>query len=268
MQGYTRVESRLPEMVWDGPAVRVRASPGATAARTWSARRIVLPLAALSLLAGCANYTPVATMPQHYDAFALMDQLAQSADAAPYQVGPDDVLRINVFFEPELSTESIKVDRSGQIAVPGIGPMPVEGLTTAELSSQIAELLRNDGLLRDPRVAVSIVSSATRKVIVTGEVKQSGVYDLRGDATLLEAVAMARDETDVAALDEVVIFRRVNGQRMAARFDIGLIRSGAAEDPRILENDLVVVGNSAARVLWRDIRQAIPLLGLFIRISD
>jgi polysaccharide export outer membrane protein len=249
------VEGRLPEMILDG--------------RGWRpAQRILLPLAALSLLAGCANYTPVATMPRDTAAFALMDQLASSADAAPYRVGPDDVLRINVFFEPEMSTDSIKVDRSGQIAVPGIGPLTVEGMTTTELSGNIADLLRSGGLLRDPRVAVSIVSSATRKVIVTGEVKQSGVYDLRGDATLLEAVAMARDETDIAALDEVVIFRVVNGQRMAGRFDIGAIRSGAAENPRILENDLVVVGSSAVRVLWRDIRQTIPLLGLFIRISD
>lgn len=259
----------MSELISDRADARMRLPLRAAALATRRpAQWALAPLAALSLLAGCASYSPVETMPRDAAALAMMDELARSADAAPYRVGPDDVLRINVFFEPEMSIDSIRVDRSGQIAVAGIGPMTVEGMTTTELSSRIAALLQSGGLLRDPRVAVSIVSSATRKVIVTGDVKQSGVYDLRGDVTLLEAVAMARDETDVAALDEVVIFRTIDGQRMAGRFDIGAIRAGAAEDPKILENDLVVVGNSAVRVFWRDVRQAIPLLGLFVRISN
>ena len=78
------------------------------------------------------------------------------------------------------------------------------------------------------------------------------------DVETLEAALREWERADARALDLT----------QAGRFDIGAIRAGAAENPRILENDLVVVGNSAARVLWRDIRQAIPLLGLFIRISD
>lgn len=230
-------------------------------------RRFLLLVTGAALLSGCGGgYKPIESMPRGADAYALMDELARAEESEPYRVGPDDVLRINVFFEPELSVDNIKVDRAGQIALPALGAMSVEGLTTTELAARIEDALRG-GLLRKPQVAVSIVSSAARKVIVSGEVKRSGVYDLRGDATLLEAVAMAGDESEIASLREVVVFRRVNGERMAGRFDIAAIRSGAAEDPRILGNDLIVVGYSQGRVFWRDLRQTIPLMGLFVRIS-
>jgi polysaccharide export outer membrane protein len=227
------------------------------------------PLAvAFFLLAACGGgYKPVETMPAGADAYAVMDRLALAEDAAPYRVGPDDILRVNVFFEPTLSSDSVKVDRAGQIALPGIGQINAEGMTTAELSDQVAQRLKSGGLLTEPNVAVSIVTSAARKVVVTGQVKQSGVFDLRGKATLLEAIAMAGDETEIAQLDEAVVFRTVNGERMAGRFDIGAIRCGVAEDPTILGNDMVVVGYSEARVFWRDVRQTLPIMGLFIRLS-
>ena len=64
-------------------------------------------------------------------------------------------------------------------------------------------------------------------------------------------------------MDEVVIFRTIDGQRMAARFDVNAIRSGAMDDPRILGNDVVVVGLSEAKAIWRDIRQIVPIVAVF-----
>ena len=50
---------------------------------------------------------------------------------------------------------------------------------------------------------------------------------------------------------------------MAARFDVNAIRSGAMDDPRILGNDVVVVGLSEAKAIWRDIRQIVPIVAVF-----
>jgi len=226
--------------------------------------RKTLPLAAVAVcLAGCAKgYPPVESVASDSDAYTLMGQAAQAEAAAPYRIGPDDTVSINTFFEPELSVESVKVDRSGQIGVPGIGSMTVEGLTTEELASQIEESYRGR-LLERPQVSVSIVDSADRKVVVTGQVNSSGVFEIRNSTTLLEAIAMARGENEIAKMDEVVIFRTIQGQRMAARFDVNAIRSGAMEDPRILGNDVVVVGLSEAKEIWRDIRQLVPIIAVF-----
>lgn len=227
--------------------------------------RIVWLLAAVTglLLSACTpSYKPVESIPRDDAAYRVMGDSAAREEAEPYRIGPDDTLRITTFFEPELSVESIKVDRSGQIAVPAIGSMAVEDLTPAELAARIENSYRGR-LLVNPQVAVAVINSAARKVTVTGQVNQPGVYDVRASTTLLEALALARGESEIAKLEEVVIFRTIEGQRMAARFDVSAIRRGAADDPRILGNDLVVVGYSAAKGIWRDIRQTVPLIAVF-----
>ena len=78
---------------------------------------------------------------------------------------------------------------------------------------------------------------------------------------------MAKGETDVAKLNEVVIFRNMNGQRMGAVFDVASIRRGQADDPAVQGNDMVVVGYSAARKFWPECCEGSPILGIFTRIA-
>jgi polysaccharide export outer membrane protein len=74
---------------------------------------------------------------------------------------------------------------------------------------------------------------------------------------------MAHGETRVAAVKDVAVFRTINGQRMGAMFDIGSIRRGEASDPELVGNDVVVVGFSAGKSVWRDVLQAAPLMNVF-----
>ncbi len=237
-----------------------------TIGRIWRifVNRNWLPMLAVPFaLAGCASgYKPVETIPAGSEAYALMDAAAEAEANAPYRIGPDDTIRIDTFFEPELSVESAKVDRSGQIGVPGIGSMDVEGLTTQELATEIENRFRGR-LLERPKVSVSVVDSSERKVVVTGQVLQPGVYEIRNNTTLMEAIALARGEDEIAKTEEIVIFRTINGERMAARFDLNAIRTGEMDDPRILGSDLVVVGIDKASLVWRDIRQLVPVFALF-----
>src|SRR6185503_2714179 len=117
--------------------------------------------------------------------------------------------------------------------------------------------------LKNPQVSVVVANSASQKVTVEGEVAEPGVYDLKGTTTLLQTLALAKGETRSAKLNQVVIFRNVNGQRMGAVFDIAAIRTGKAADPQILGNAIVGVGFSKARRMWSDILNAVPIIGLF-----
>lgn len=81
-------------------------------------------------------------------------------------------------------------------------------------------------------------------------------------------MARAKSPNNVAKLDEVMIFRTVNGQHMGARFDIRQIRAGNAPDPRVLAGDMVVVGYSSTRGVWRDILTAAPLLNVFVLLNN
>ena len=67
-------------------------------------------------------------------------------------------------------------------------------------------------------------------------------------------------KTEFAKQDDVVILRTVNGQRMAGLYNIGAIRRGAYDDPAIFANDIVVVGDSPQRRLFRDFVSVAPLL--------
>jgi polysaccharide export outer membrane protein len=77
---------------------------------------------------------------------------------------------------------------------------------------------------------------------------------------LLRAVASARGLTEFADQDDVVILRTVGGQRIAGLYNIGAIRRGLYEDPALYANDLVVVGDSPQRRLFRDFVSVAPLL--------
>lgn len=207
---------------------------------------------------------PAASLPTGAAAYALMPA-ATPSDAtalADYRIGPLDALDITVFQEPDLSVKAIQVDAAGMIALPLVGSIQAKGKTASELSSELERVL-SERYLRDPQVTVSIASSVSQKVSIQGEVTEPGVYQLTGPTTLLDVISLAKGETEVASLKEVVVFRKVNGQRMGAVFDVASIRSGLAADPVIEGNDLVVVGYSAARRFWHNIITAAPVFNIF-----
>lgn len=185
---------------------------------------------------------------------------------ADYKIGPLDTLDVTVFQEPDLSAKAIEVDASGRIALPLIGSIDAKGKTATELSAQLEQLFGTK-YLRNPQVTVTVASSVSQKVSVQGEVAQPGVYQLTGPTTLLDVMSMAKGETELAKLNEVVVFRNINGERMGAVFDISSIRRGEAPDPVIRGNDLVVVGYSSARRFWRDVISTAPLFNVFTRVA-
>jgi len=78
--------------------------------------------------------------------------------------------------------------------------------------------------------------------------------------TLMRAVAAAKGLNEYARLDDVVIFRTVQGERMAALYNLGAIRRGLYADPRIYADDVVIVGDSEARRRFQQFIQALPLI--------
>jgi polysaccharide export outer membrane protein len=176
-----------------------------------------------------------------------------------YRIGAFDKLQVIVYGMDELSLKDVQTDVSGHISFPLIGAVQAGGRTPAELQSFIEERLRA-AYIRDPHVTVNLVEAASETVSVDGQVAKPGVYPVIARMTLMQAVASASGATENAKLDDVVLFRTVDGQRYAALYNMKAIRRGAYEDPRIFPNDIVIVGESSARRLFRDILQTVPLL--------
>lgn len=223
--------------------------------------RIVLGMAVVATcLTGCQ--TPRSKdLPSGAAAYA---SFPPPNEVAPrdYMIGPFDVLNITVFKEPDLTFKELPVDASGNMLFPLIGSVHAGGKSATDLSREIAARL-NERFLNNAQVSVVVASSVSQHVTVEGSVLEPGVYDIGGSTTLLEAVARAKSPTRTAKLDQVAVFRFVNGKRTGAIFNLDAIRNGYASDPALQGGDIVVVGFSALKGGFRDILNAAPFLGLF-----
>lgn len=227
--------------------------------------RTAFILAGSLALASCGAATNLPRGPQ---AYAIVPPPTGQASGSDYRIGPRDVLKITVFQEPDLSPDSVPVDASGNILLPLIGQVQVAGKTSTELSSDIAARLAERYLV-DPQVSIIVSASASQNVTVEGAVNKPGVFALQGPTTLLQAMALAQGPTETARLDEIVVFRRKQDKVYAAQFNLSAIRTGRAENPEILGSDIVVVGNSFAKALFRDLLALSPALAsVFIQLGN
>lgn len=176
----------------------------------------------------------------------------------PSLVGPLDTIQVDVFNVPELSRE-MQVDASGRISMPLAGTIDARGKTAGELAGAIEAALRGR-YVRNPEVTVNIKSSVSQVVTVDGQVVEPGLYPVTNQMTLMRAIASAKGLAEFARQDDVVILRTVSDQKMAGLYNIAAIRRGAYDDPPIYANDVILVGDSPQRRLFRDFVSLSPLL--------
>ncbi|MBS0284185.1 MAG: polysaccharide export protein [Proteobacteria bacterium] len=181
-----------------------------------------------------------------------------TAPDRPSLIGPLDTIQVDVFNVPDLSRE-LQVDASGRISMPLAGTIDARGKTAAELAKAIEASLRGR-YVRNPEVTINIKSSVSQVVTVDGQVVEPGLYPVTNQMTLMRAIASAKGLSEYARQDDVVILRTVEGRKMAGLYNIGAIRRGAYEDPPLYANDVVVVGDSPQRRLFRDFVSLSPLL--------
>jgi polysaccharide biosynthesis/export protein len=180
-------------------------------------------------------------------------------ESRPYLIGPFDKLTIDVFGIEELSKKEVQTDASGRISFPLAGVIEAAGRTPAEVEAVLEERLRGR-FVRDPQVTVNLKDTVSQVITVDGEVKEPGLYPVIGRMTLMRAVATAKGTGEFAKLNDVVIFRTVKGQQMVALYNLKQIRRGAYDDPEVFANDVVVVGDSQARRIFKDALQIVPTL--------
>lgn len=218
-------------------------------------------LPALSLaLASCSGSLGhnVARNPAHFSAPDPIP-LPQLATDRALQVG--DVITVRVYKADAFSGDQT-VDNAGRINLPLIGFIPVAGRTTGQVEADLSDTLGAKYLV-SPNVSVTLKTAVQNVVTVDGSVQQPGVYPLETNATLVQTIAMARGTADGANPRRVVIFRRIDGQRMAASFDLTDIRRGKSPDPMVYPNDIVVVDGSALTKTFKTALETLPFVALF-----
>lgn len=188
---------------------------------------------------------------------SLIDQ--RGASERRFVIGPLDRLIIDVFGIEEMRQREVQADASGRILFPLIGEVQVAGKTPGEVAAFIRSRLRGE-YIRDPQVTVNLRETVSQIFTVDGEVRDPGSYPMVGRMSLLKAVAAAKGTTESARQSRVLVFRTVNGQRLAGLYDLRAIRQGVYGDPEIYVNDIIVVGDDPARRLLATALGVIPVV--------
>lgn len=187
---------------------------------------------------------------------------AQSA-TEELRIGPQDRLSIAIYPAREMSLPSVRVGVDGTILVPAVGTVTAQGKTPPELAQELQRQL-GECCLQRPQVVVQIEETLSRRIAVMGAVKTSGVHNLSGRATLMQAISMAGGvDTATANMKAVGIIRTVNGQRAGKVFNLVDIQAGRAEDPEVFGGDQIIVDTSDSKTAWRNFISAIPLTSFF-----
>src|SRR5438477_2993075 len=105
-----------------------------------------------------------------------LNPIARAYGESEFKLGPEDVVEVFVYKEPELST-TVVVRPDGKISLPLIGELSVSGRTAIELQKEISQKLTQ--YIAQPTVNVIVKEVNSAKVSVLGEVKTSGVYKIK-----------------------------------------------------------------------------------------
>jgi polysaccharide export outer membrane protein len=120
-----------------------------------------------------------------------------------YVVGPQDVLKVTVFDEPQLSG-TFRVDLDGAFTYPFLGRIKAVGQSLRSIEAELAKMLA-DGYVRRPQVAIEVEQYRSRSVFVVGEVRSPGKYPLSVEMTLIEALAQAGSTTSSAGSEVLIL---------------------------------------------------------------
>jgi polysaccharide biosynthesis/export protein len=178
-----------------------------------------------------------------------------------YRIAPLDVIDVTVLGVNELN-RTVQVSVNGMISLPLVKSIQAGGRTQTQLENDIAEKLAAT-YLQSPQVSVFVKEYNSQRITVDGAVKKPGIYPTSGQVSLLQAIALAEGLNSVADPTGILLFRVTDNKRFAARFDLKQIRSGKVNDPQLQAGDIVMVDESSAKTTLRDVKDALPLSGLF-----
>jgi polysaccharide export outer membrane protein len=154
------------------------------------------------------------------------------------------------------------VQPDGFIALKGLEELYAEGATLAEVRDTIT--VEYAGMLHDPEITVVLKEFDKPYFLAGGEVTRPGKYELRGDTTVTEAVAIAGGLNGQARHSQVVVFRRVSDKLVETHvlnLKQMLNSRNVAEDIHLRPGDLVYVPQNSISKIRRYL--PIPNLSMY-----
>ena len=179
-------------------------------------------------------------------------------NALEYRIGREDLIEITVFEASELN-RTLRVSANGEITLPLVGTVRAEGLAPRTLESVLEELLRRT-YLKDPHVGVFVREMQSHPVSVFGAVRKPGVYQLRGEKTVIEVLALAEGLADDAG-DTVLVERGAGpdsaplGETVQVSLKSLLTSADSGANVRVRPGDIVKVTRAGIVYVVGEVRK-------------
>ena len=198
-------------------------------------------LAALCLLTALLSLELSAQTITADAAASATTSVKRDAPLTDYMIGPEDVLAINVWKEPEVS-RTLPVRPDGKISLPLVGDLLASGRTTAQLQGEIKQQLHR--YFTSPEVTVLVQEAKSHKFNIVGEVSKPGSYVMSNSMTVLDAIAVAGGLKDFAKASKIYVLRiAADGSHVRLPFNYKKVIKGGdlRENVELIPRDTIVI---------------------------
>ena len=204
--------------------------------------RSLAALLALALLTSfCVGQQAVSSAAAANKPAGASDPQFQSR-VSRYRIAPGDSFDINFELSPEFNQAGVAVQPDGYVTLRGVGDIKVQGQTVPELTQTLRGAYSK--ILNAPIISVVLKDFEKPYFVADGQVGKPGKYDLRGEVTLTQAIAIAGGFTDASKHSQVLLFRRVSDQWMEAKIvNVKKMEKAGnlSEDPLLHPGDMLFV---------------------------
>jgi len=166
-------------------------------------------------------------------------------------IGHGDLIEISVFGAPDFDKQ-VRVSDDGEVVLPFINAVVVEGLTTRQAEDVIAQKLSSGGFFNNPRVSVFVKDYVTQGVSILGEVSRPGIYQMLGSRTLLDAISMAGGTTQKAGRTVTITHRDSPNSPEIATLSNG---DSAQTNVQLRPGDIVLISKAGIVYVVGAVRQ-------------
>lgn len=163
-----------------------------------------------------------------------------ATSSALYLIGPEDVLDISVWKEPDVS-RVVPVRPDGRISLPLINDVQAAGLSPEQLAAAVTLKLRE--FLNEPKVTIIVTAINSQRVFVVGEVLRAGAFPLLPGMTVLQAISSAGGFTTFADVKKIHVVRMRDGKQIELPFNYRDVLKGdhPEQNIRLEPGDTIVV---------------------------
>jgi polysaccharide export outer membrane protein len=186
--------------------------------------------------------------------FACLMMFAGMLHAADNPLGTGDMLRITVYGNTDMTTET-RVTAAGTISLPLVGEVKVGGISVSEAEHRIAKLLEDGKFIKRPQVNIVILQFTSQQVSVLGEVQKPGRYPLDHPSTLTDLLAIAGGATANGS-DQITVISHKDGKSSRQEYDVrDMFRKNGSPDVGVSSGDIIYVPRAPVFYIYGEVQR-------------